>query len=149
MMHMWTYKDLEFTSDLDVQKQISVGLFDAKGVRPTHLKEYENEVNGGMPFNHMETRLVGIHSMRFSPLNCQIALIPGELHSFFCLARFEGRSFLTYHIIADSQEQSNKLNKCIEDNQTLHQLMKAMSLIDQEFHQEMQKVAIFVGIKMD
>jgi hypothetical protein len=109
-------KDVAFTSELDVQVSVNMGLFETTGISETHQnvihsikcsthsnKEIEPCVNSGITINRCEPRLVSIHSQRLSPLNSQLSLEENRLHSFYSLGIHENRCIITYHLIPESQ----------------------------------------------
>jgi hypothetical protein len=88
MLHAWAFAGVSFTYDLDVQKAVDMGLFGVRGVRECHMSI--DAPLAGSCVDRIEPRLVGIHSMRFSPHNCQLRRLPSAAHSFFCFASDRG-----------------------------------------------------------
>eukprot|EP01118_Nematostelium_gracile_P010725 TRINITY_DN3739_c0_g1_i2.p1 TRINITY_DN3739_c0_g1~~TRINITY_DN3739_c0_g1_i2.p1 ORF type:complete len:138 (-),score=31.29 TRINITY_DN3739_c0_g1_i2:177-590(-) len=129
MTHAWVYRNTIFNDEIDVQKSVEMGVFCADGVYPTHSQEISEELSGGISFDRMSRRLVGIHSMRFSPLNAQIAIEMGKTRTFFSLVKMDGKACLTYHVIPKDQEQSDLFENIAKISPDLKTLVSKLGQI--------------------
>eukprot|EP01116_Phalansterium_solitarium_P020598 TRINITY_DN6125_c0_g1_i2.p1 TRINITY_DN6125_c0_g1~~TRINITY_DN6125_c0_g1_i2.p1 ORF type:complete len:299 (-),score=23.59 TRINITY_DN6125_c0_g1_i2:46-942(-) len=133
MYHTWAFAGAEFTAELDVQTTLNMGVFSGTGIQPTHQQELSSEVNGGMPFDRLGARLVGIHGRAFSPLNAQILLSDAPIHTFFALATSNTECVVSYHVIPESDRQEELLSQAVAGSDTLKQCLDSIELVDQHF----------------
>jgi len=91
------------------------------------MNEEVEEISSGVPIEKMATRLVGMHSQGFSPLNCQVKIKLGEQCSFYSLVKIDSRCCLCYHIISGTEKQAEEIERMVCQSDTLGQLISNLS----------------------
>eukprot|EP01122_Echinamoeba_exundans_P003749 TRINITY_DN13816_c0_g1_i1.p1 TRINITY_DN13816_c0_g1~~TRINITY_DN13816_c0_g1_i1.p1 ORF type:complete len:284 (+),score=39.29 TRINITY_DN13816_c0_g1_i1:42-893(+) len=129
MYHPWLFGSMPLTEDLSVTKQLYMGLFDTKNIKPVH----QNLKDAGISFGSIENRSVALHGLRFSPENAQFQLDPsqGEIATFFAIAidKETCRCVLSYHALPMTDAAEVKLINAVHASTTTFQLVFNLSQV--------------------
>jgi len=145
IFHCWAFKGITFNLELDIQKSVEMGIFEANGVKETHQNELEEQINGGIKIGKLKRRIVGIHSMSFSTLNAQLLLEDVTLYSFYSVAKESLNSIVAYHVIPGSQKLSSDIYKVSSSTNNLYDLLLSLSKLGLEMNKEVEKIVKIIS----
>lgn len=137
--HPWLFRNELIDETYCHSYTFKAGVFNYYGIRPVH----QDLVDGGIPFDEMDERTACIHSMLFSPENCQFQVeYENEIAFFFSYCVFNERSVLCFHVIPLNEEKENQLRKLSSQSNYVGQLIEELKVFQYQVGNMMEKLVL-------
>lgn len=137
--HPWLFKKEDIDETYCQTRIFKAGVFNYYGIQPAHL----DLMDGGMPFDDMDDRTACIHSMLFSPENCQFQVeYEKEVSFFFSYCVFDERAVLCFHVVPLNEEKENQLRKLSSDSKYVGQLIEELKKFQPQIGHITEKIIL-------